>query len=413
MRTKTKQSVSYAIASHVYEHYENSLFSFVAPFLSAAFFSHASDESRMGIFYTLAISVFMRPVGAFFFSWVGDKHGRRKALTYCMGLYMASAIFIAALPTYEDIGEWASIGLIFVRIFQGISVGGGFYATLTLISESDSASKRNFLLGLALSMGFLGALIGTLFAQFAMKPDFPSYAWRVPFIIGAVCGALLFYYRNAIQESIVWEKAEHSHLRVPFFEAFKDHSSNVIAVLLFGMALLSPFYVVTAWLPSKLADIFQVHASDSLLTTASFMVLCGIGIVFFSWLSTWIKPKVMLVFGCCFGVVCTIFFVYALETLDHSLIVISQYLITFCTAILSAPTFLLIQKLFPIRYKFSGFAIPFAVGQAIFLGPTPIFCKHIVSITGRLADSAYVIVISIAFVALATYLAKPQKNFLH
>jgi MHS family proline/betaine transporter-like MFS transporter len=412
MRKKTRQSVAYTIFSHIYEHYENSLFSFVAPFLAAAFFSH-EDGARTGMFYALATSVFMRPVGAIIFSWVGDKYGRRKALTYCIGLYAFSAVLIAFLPSYASVGPWASFGLIVVRVFQGISVGGGFYATLTLISEADSVSKRNVLLGFSLSMGFFGALIGTMCAKFSMEPDLPYYAWRIPFIIGAIYGVLLFYFRRAIQESTAWEKAEHSHFLVPFLEAFKDHSRNIVAVLLFGMAMLSPFYVITAWLPSKLGDIFQLHASDSLVTTARLMVVCGVCIVFFSWLVTWIKPKIMLIFGCFFCLFCFFAFSYALEKLDYSLIVMSQYLITISTAIFSAPTFLLIQKLFPIRYKFSGFAVPFAVGQAVFLGPTPLMCEKIVETTGRVADSAYLLLVSIALIALATYLAKPQKSILN
>lgn len=409
MREKTKQSVIYTVFSHIYEHYENSLFTFVAPFFATAFFE-PGENARMGVFYAMATSFIMRPIGAVIFSWIGDKQGRRKALMYSISLCVFPAVLIAVLPPYELIGGWASAGLILVRVLQGISVGGGFYATLTLISETDQASKRNLLLGVSLAFGFVGAILGTLLSKFFMKPELPSYAWRIPFVIGAVYGLALFYFKQSIKESTVWEKAEHSHSLVPFFEAVRYHLKNIIAVFLFGMAILSPFYVVSAWLPGKITALFQHHATDMLMITSILMTVCGLGIVLCAWLSTWIKPKVMLTIGCFCLLGCFFFLFHALNTLDYSMILTAQYLVTITTAILSAPAFLIIQQLFPVRYKFSGFAVPFAVGQGVFLGPTPILCEKISKITGNLSSSAYIILVGLLFIAIATYIAQPQKN---
>lgn len=411
MREKSRQSVRYTVFSHIYEHYENSLFSFVAPFFAAAFFQ-PGDNARMGVFYAMATSFAMRPIGAIIFSWIGDKQGRRKALMYSISLCVFPAILIAVLPPYEVIGGWASAGLILVRVLQGISVGGGFYATLTLISETDQASKRNLLLGVSLAFGFVGAILGTFSSKFFMNPTFPAYAWRIPFIIGAIYGIVLFYFKQSVKESHLWEKAEHSHEPVPFFEAVRCHPKNIIAVFLFGMAILSPFYVVSSWLPGKITDVFQHHASDILLVTSTLMAVCGVGIVLCAWLSTWIKPKLMLSIGCLGLLGCFFVLFNALSSLDYSMILTAQYLVTITTAILSAPAFLMIQKLFPVRYKFSGFAVPFAVGQAVFLGPTPILCERIVAETGTIASGSYVLLIALIFIATATYLAKPQKDIL-
>ena len=411
MIIKNKQSISYALLGHIYEHYENTLFSFIAPFIASTFFSYSDTRvSRMGIYIAVAAGFIMRPFGAIFFSWIGDKYGRRKALIYSVTLCVLPSSLIGLLPSYAMIGVWSSILLVISRLFQGVSVGGGFYATLTFVSETDNASKRNILLGITLSMGFLGAILGTLCSSYFMSHSFPSWGWRIPFLIGAIYGIVLFLSKSMVKESKEWKTSEHSQSKVPFIEAIKLYPRNIIATLFFGMGLLIPFYIAVSWLPGHISDTFHLSTSHNLMVSSFLMLTTGISLILFSWLLTWIQPKTMLMASSVMGIISFFLLLNAMSSHNYSLILITQVFIAVQTALQSAPAICLIQKLFPVKYKFSGFAVPFSIGQAILTGSTPLLCEIISNNSSNPSNVSYLLLITVGLVIIATLFSQAIKN---
>lgn len=411
MFIRNKKSISFAILGHIYEHYENTLFSFIAPFIASVFFAHSNTQiSRIGIYLAVAAGFFIRPFGAIFFSWIGDKYGRRKALIYSVTFCVIPSTLIGFLPTYATIGVWSSILLILSRLLQGISVGGGFYATLTFVSEAGNPAKRNLLLGVTLSMGFLGAILGTLCSSYFMSNSFGSWGWRIPFVIGAIYGAVLFYLRKLVKENKSWEKSEHSTSAIPFLEAIKVYPKNITAILLFGMGLLMPFYLVASWLPGHIMDSFHLSTSHNLFISSLLMLTAGLGIVLFSWLSRWIKAKTMLMSSCIMGIVAFFLLFKAIDTQNYHLVLFTQFFVSILTALQTTSGIILIQTLFPMKYKFSGFAVPFSVGQATFVGSTPLLCEIISIYTKTPANIAYLLLLSVFLVLIGTLFSHSVKK---
>jgi MHS family proline/betaine transporter-like MFS transporter len=408
---KNKRSITYALLGHIYEHYENTLFSFIAPFIASIFFASVTTKtSRIGIYFAVAAGFLMRPIGALLFSWIGDKYGRKKALIYSVTFCVIPSTLIGFLPSYAMIGLWSSVFLVLSRLLQGISVGGGFYATLTFVSETTDRLKKNFFLGVTLSMGFLGAILGTVCSSYFMSDRFPDWGWRIPFLIGAVYGIVLFFLRNLVKESKAWETSEHSRSTIPFIEALKLYPRNIFATLFFGMALLIPFYIVASWLPGHVMDTFHIKISENLKISSLLMLTSGLGIIVFSWALTWIKPKIMLVASSFMGFIAIILLFHGIQTNHYPLILSMQFFIALYTAVQGAPAMALIQTLFPVKYKFSGFAVPFSVGQATFIGSTPLFCELIASKTGNPANVAYLLLLALALVIIGAFLARPIKE---
>ena len=73
---------------------------------------------------TFGVGFFARPFGGFFFGHLGDRLGRKRALIATLLMMGLSTAAIGVLPGYAQIGIWAPVTLIALRIFQGISVGG-------------------------------------------------------------------------------------------------------------------------------------------------------------------------------------------------------------------------------------------------------------------------------------------------
>src|SRR3984885_10526736 len=71
-----------------------------------------------------AVGFVARPLGGAIFGHFGDRLGRKAMLTATMMIMGVGTFLIGCLPTYPQIGIWAPVLLIALRLLQGIGVGG-------------------------------------------------------------------------------------------------------------------------------------------------------------------------------------------------------------------------------------------------------------------------------------------------
>jgi len=410
---KRQKSIIYAIAGHIYEHYESTLFAFFGPLIAFQFFPPAenSKETMLGVYAAIAAGFWMRPFGAAFFSWVGDKYGRRKAVIYSFASSVIPAIIIAILPGYTTLGYYSPVILIICRLFQGASIGGAFYGTITFVGESSPKHKQNINTGILLSMGFFGALLGTSISSGSTMSFMPEWAWRIPFLFGAVYGIFLYIYKGYMEESETWKQSEKSKFAIPFIHAITHYPRNITAVFLFGAALLVPFYIAASWMSGHIKTTFYLDDSYVLLLSSAMMLLCGILMVFFCWITTYVCPKKLLYYSFILNLIIAIAFYFALSYQSLPLIIACQSLIAVLTAFQGGPVFLMIQKMFPAKYKYSGFAVPFSIGQAIFTGTTPYISEKIALSSSNNSNITYMIIVSMIFIFIGTKISVLNKNF--
>ena len=86
--------------------------------------------------------------------------------TFCIGL----------LPTYEKIGFWAPVLLIFIRVFQGFGVGGEQAGAVLMTAEYSPPERRGFFASwvqIGAPLGFLlpSALFALLNSQLSAATD--------------------------------------------------------------------------------------------------------------------------------------------------------------------------------------------------------------------------------------------------
>src|SRR5206468_6191580 len=86
-------------------------------------------------FGTYFVGFVGRPIGAAIFGHYGDRIGRKATLIatlLCMGI---ATFLIAFVPTYQSIGIWGAVILTFLRMVQGIGVGGEWGGSVLLAME--------------------------------------------------------------------------------------------------------------------------------------------------------------------------------------------------------------------------------------------------------------------------------------
>src|SRR5580692_5568826 len=124
------------MAGNILEWYDFSIYGFFAYAIGENFFPSASaSTSLLDAFGVFAAGFLMRPIGALLFGHIGDRHGRRSALTLSVVAMAVPTFLIGLLPTYKQIGVTASILMVVLRLVQGLSVGGEYTTSVIFMVE--------------------------------------------------------------------------------------------------------------------------------------------------------------------------------------------------------------------------------------------------------------------------------------
>ncbi|MBR0828649.1 MHS family MFS transporter [Bradyrhizobium manausense] len=200
----------------------------------ALFFPNLDPTSGMlASFAAYGIGFFLKPVGGVILSRFGDTIGRKKVMVVSlvtMGLATGS---VGLLPTYNEIGVWAPILLVFLRLVQSIGAGAEYGGALTMIAEFSGKQKRGFLASLPALGVSLGILLGTgMFAALStmQQEAFMAWGWRIPFLIGFTLAAVGLYMRLQAQETPAFEQLKQADriLRSPFTHVLKHEWRRLV-----------------------------------------------------------------------------------------------------------------------------------------------------------------------------------------
>ena len=135
---------------------------------------------------TYGVGYIARPIGAFFLGHWGDTRGRKNVLLLCMFLMGFATMAVGLLPTYHQIGIWAPIMLVVLRLVQGFAVAGEISGASSMILEHAPQGRRGYFGSYTLqgvqAGQVLAAAIFLPLAYFMTDEAFNSWGWRIPFL---------------------------------------------------------------------------------------------------------------------------------------------------------------------------------------------------------------------------------------
>ncbi|MEG5912268.1 MFS transporter [Enterobacter bugandensis] len=160
-----------------------------------------------------------RIVGAFIFGRMGDSIGRKKVLFITITMMGICTTLIGVLPTYAQIGIFAPVLLVTLRIIQGLGAGAEISGAGTMLAEYAPKGKR----GIISSLVAMGTNCGTLSATaiwaimfFALdREQLLAWGWRVPFLASVVVMIFAIWLRMNLKESPVFEKVNDAETVQP------------------------------------------------------------------------------------------------------------------------------------------------------------------------------------------------------
>ena len=83
---------------------------------------------------TYSVAFLARPLGAIIFGHFGDRIGRKNVLIVALLIMGCSTFCIGCLPGYEVGGSFGAVALCFLRLFQGIALGGEWGGAALIVS---------------------------------------------------------------------------------------------------------------------------------------------------------------------------------------------------------------------------------------------------------------------------------------
>jgi MFS transporter, MHS family, proline/betaine transporter len=189
-----RRAIIAGIAGNVMEWYDFAVYGYFATVIGSQFFP-AKDKSSslIAAFGVFAAGFLMRPLGGLVFGYVGDKLGRKLALTASVMMMAVPTFLIGLLPTYEQAGLIAPVLLVLLRLVQGLSVGGEYTTSGVFLVERAAPERRGFLgsfVPLGATFGvLLGSAVSAAVTTFLDRAAITSWGWRLAFLLGLVVGA--------------------------------------------------------------------------------------------------------------------------------------------------------------------------------------------------------------------------------
>ncbi|WP_288864366.1 MFS transporter [uncultured Corynebacterium sp.] len=205
-RPADRKSLGASLIGQLLEWFEWSSYAVFAPFIAAAFFDKSDPTSALlATFGVFAVGFLVRPLGGIIFGRVADRVGRKNVLMITIIIMALSAVLIGVIPTYEQIGIWASVVLLLVRVVQGFAHGGESATANSYIPEIAPRDRRGKWGSMVYMSIFGGSVIaytlGGIISLVLTDEQISAWGWRIPFWLGAVAAFVALYLRRHMQES--------------------------------------------------------------------------------------------------------------------------------------------------------------------------------------------------------------------
>ena len=383
--------------------YDFAIFGYFAPIIAATYFPNdnqfASLLSAFGIF---AVGYLLAPIGSIFFGYIGDKYGRKRALTLSILAMAIPTAMISIVPGYKSIGIAATILITILRVMQGFVASSEFTGSAIFLVEHAKPGKKAFYGCLTSSAYSMGSILAGLAASLFTASFMPEWGWRLGFVIALIAGVVIFFLRTSVSETPEYTQlSSHDKKGLPFLKAVKESPHAVIGVVgiawLVGIVTFGTYMFTATYLHSY----FDISLSVATLIITLSLAVDALLEPFIAILADKIGLLRVIRFGMTAMMMLSIPVFYLLATGNVMLITAGMVLMSVLIAIMYAPLNAYMVSLFPHQYRYSGFGISFNIGISLFGGTTPLVMMWLVNKTGNFIAPAWYYVFG-AFVGLAS-----------
>ena len=372
----------------------------------------------LAAFATFGVGFLFRPLGGIIFGHFGDRLGRKRMLMMTVWMMGIATACIGLLPSFNQIGWWAPVLLVFLRAVQGFAVGGEWGGAALLSVENAPQGKKAFYssgvqvgygVGLLLSTGLV-----SLISSLTSDQQFLSWGWRLPFLFSVVLVLIALWIRNGMEESAEFEKQQEKPAvkkRLPVMEALVRHPGAFLKIIALRLCELLTMYIVTAFALNYSTQ--NLGLPRELFLNIGLLVggLSCLTIPCFAWLADRFGRRRIYITGALIGtlsgfpffmalesqsVFWILFFALMLANIAHDMVVCVQQ-----------PMF---TELFGASYRYSGAGVGYQVASVVGGGFTPFIAAALVTFSGGNWHSVAIYLLAGCLLSAATALVMKEPR---
>lgn len=404
---KNKSSLIFwsGIIGNSLDHYDIALYAYMAPFIAPIFFKAGDPVVELIIAYGLmSTALFTRPIGGFIFGKMAMNHGAKRTLVITLAGVSLCTFALGFVPGYDDIGTFAPVILVLIRMTQGIFASGEHAVSSLFIMNHVEKGKYGRASSYYLISTMFGMMVASYAATLVSKTSNPGYYWRYPFFIGIITGFVGVFLRYLLHETPI----EKPKTKIKSIDLIKVNVGKLLRIVLVSsfsfMTYSVPFVFFNSFIP-----LLQPHITKSqMLEHNTILLLIDVAMLpIFGFLTEkfpygkWMATMSMLL------CVTIIPLFYLLPDASMPVIIAIRLWIIILGVAFVAPLKAWFFKMLSGNEKYLVLGIGYAIG-------TEFFGRSITAISLSLwhyfNNSLFAPSLYIAFVSLATTIALLWKN---
>jgi MHS family proline/betaine transporter-like MFS transporter len=402
------KTVAAGMIGNLLEWYDFAIYGYFAAAIGRHFFPHQDPVAQLlSAFGVFAVGYLMRPVGGALIGHIGDRFGRRAALTFSVVAMAIPTFLIGLLPGYATIGLAAPVALTLLRMVQGLSVGGEYTSSMVFLVE-HAPERRRGLMGALASCGatagiLLGSAVGAGFAATMSSAALEAWGWRIPFLLGLVVGIAGYLLRRHVPETLPTERRQ----RAPIVETLRDHWWVVLGIAGLSAFFAAGFYVTFVYLVSWLQTADGIAPARALeINSFSMAVVLPITIAA-GWLSDRTGRKPFLLLATILGFVAALPLWWMMHHPSAELAQLGQLGLVLIVGLFVGALPAAIVECAPPGVRCTAVALGYNVTLGVIGGLTPLVAAWLVERTGDELAPAFLIMAT-AVISFLVILRMPE-----
>lgn len=349
------------------EWYDFAIYGIFALPISRVFFSNLSVHKGLLLtFLTFAVGFITRPLGGLIFGMLGDKFGRKFSINLSIWLMAIPTILIGFLPGYDQIGVFASISLIVLRILQGISVGGQFSGLLVVTTE-NTTKYQPFLVSLVYAVSVVGSLVAAVVGLILTKLPSdtninwfdPNQTWRYAFLLSAVI--FLIYVRlNAKFHYEPTDKPKSVH----FSLIFKAQPIEFISLMLFSASNGSIYFILFSYFVTYMQVYMKIDTNIAFIIQNLMLILSIVLYLLFGYIASTKANYIKQTYKVIVVMLIALIALY-LDSLTVPFELALFFLLVACVCAITSFMISNFSQIFDDKYRMTAFSLSFNLGAVI------------------------------------------------
>ncbi len=374
----------------------------------------------LGAFATFAVGFVARPLGGLIAGHLGDRIGRKSLLVASLLIMGVASTLIGLLPTYASIGAAAVVGLVILRLLQGLACGAEWGGSALLSVEHAPRHLRGFFGSFTQVGSAAGMLLAT--SAFAITQaltttaQFESYGWRIPFLASGILVVVGLYIRLGVEDAPAFRqlKSDDLTLKTPARELFRNNKRGLFVTMGLRMAQPALFAILTVYTIGYIAD----RRGDTTSGVTAVMICSAVGLAsgpLWGWASDrWGRRPIAVASVIGIGALIWPYFWF----LNNGSLVLLPLVMIFAMNLFHdsvyGPQAAWFAEQFPVRVRYTGVSLGYQIATILSGGLTPVIAAALLIVGGNepWLICAYISVLAVVSLVAARAAKDPAGDYL-